>query len=119
MKKFTRIDLGLIMAHTVLFSPIYGGARPGVKKLAFILTDGKQNPDENGLNVSVAAAAKPLMDEGIKTFSIGIGSEVNKDELRGMVEYDEDVILAANFDELLRKIQNITEQTCDEISKSP
>lgn len=34
-----------------------------------------------------------------------------------MVQYDEDVITVANFDELVKKIQNITQLTCEEISK--
>jgi hypothetical protein len=34
-----------------------------------------------------------------------------------MVQYEEDVITVANFDELVRKIQNITQVTCEEISK--
>ena len=34
-----------------------------------------------------------------------------------MVQYDEDVITVANFDELVKKIQNITQVTCEEISK--
>lgn len=116
MEKFTRIDLGLRVAHTELFSPIYGGARPRVKKLAFILTDGIQNPVEvDGVNVSVGGAAQPLKDAGIKTFSVGIGRKVNRVELRAMVEFDEDLITVANFDELIKKIQNITQQTCEEI----
>ena len=57
------------------------------------------------------------MNDDIKTFSIGIGAAVDKDELRAMVEYDEDVITAANFDALIKKIKNITELTCDEIGK--
>jgi hypothetical protein len=44
--------LGLQVAHTQLFSPVYGGARPGVKKLAFILTDGRQT-SVNGVQVNV------------------------------------------------------------------
>jgi hypothetical protein len=42
---------------------------------------------------------------------------VDKKELRAMVEYDEDVITAENFDQLIKNIQNITQQTCEEISK--
>ena len=67
--------------------------------------------------MSVGDAAKPLMNDDIKTFSIGIGTAVDKDELRAMVEYDEDVITAANFDALIKKSKNITELTCDEIGK--
>ena len=72
MAKNTRIDLGLQKAHTDLFSPYYGGARPDVKKLAFILTDGKQNPKGD---VSLKDAAGKLIKDGIKTISIGIGSK--------------------------------------------
>ena len=53
----------------------------------------------------------------MKTLSIGIGAAVDKKELRAMVEYDEDVITAENFDQLIKNIQNITQQTCEEISK--
>ena len=71
----TRIDLGLQKAHTDLFSPYYGGARPDVKKLAFILTDGKQNPKGQ---ISLKHAAGKLINDDIKTISIGIGSKVRK-----------------------------------------
>ena len=105
MKQFTRIDLGLTIAHRLLFTKAYGGARAGVKKLAFILTDGKQNPDKDGVAVSVAVAAKPLIDANIKTISIGIGKDVNKHELRAMVEFDEDVTLTANFEEYVLRVR--------------
>ena len=44
-------------------------------------------------------------------------TQVDERELRAMVQYDEDVITVANFDELVKKIQNITQVTCEEISK--
>lgn len=116
MKALTRIDLGLKTAHTELFTSS-GGARPGVKKMAFILTDGKQSTI-NGVKKSVGEAARPLIESGVKTFSIGIGSSVDGNELRAMVEDDDDVITAANFDELLTRIENITQLPCQEISKS-
>ena len=43
--------------------------------------------------------------------------QVDEDELRAMVQYDEDVITVANFDELVHKIQNITQVACEETSK--
>ncbi len=45
-----------------------------MKKLAFILTDGKQNPKGD---VSLKDSAGKLINDGIKTISIGIGSEVS------------------------------------------
>ena len=115
MKSFTRIDLGLQVAHTQLFSPVYGGARPGVKKLAFILTDGKQT-SVDGLQISLKQAARPLLDSGVKTLSVGIGASVERQELRAMVEYDQDVITTQNFDQLIKNINNITQQICEEIT---
>lgn len=118
MKSFTRIDLGLKVAHSQLFSPIYGGARAEVKKLAFILTDGRQTElaGVKSVKVSLREAAKPLIDSGIKTLSIGIGHVVDRNELRAMVESDEDVITAVNFDELVKRIQNISQLTCEEVA---
>lgn len=69
------------------------------------------------LQISLKKAAKPLLDSGVKTLSIGIGAAVDKEELRAMVEYDKDVITAENFDKLIKNIQSITLQTCEEISK--
>lgn len=117
MNSLTRIDLGLKIAYSQLFSSLYGGARRDVKKLAVILTDGKQSSTD-GVKESVAEAAKPLINSGIKTLSIGIGADVDKDELRAMVEYEEDVITAVNFDELLRKIQDISQLTCEQLKPS-
>lgn len=117
MKKTTRIDQGLIEAHTTLFSERYGGARPGVKKLAFVLTDGKQNPQDKKVKVSLASIAKKLIDDGIKILSIGIGSDVDRKELRSIVQYNEDFIRADNYDELISKIQNVSQISCEIISR--
>ena len=45
-----------------------------MKKLAFILTDGKQNPKGD---ISLKDAAGKLINDGIKTISIGIGSKAS------------------------------------------
>lgn len=71
----------------------------------------------NILQISLKEAAQPLLDSGVKTLSIGIGASVDKRELRAMVEYDQDVITAENFDQLIKNIKNITQQTCEQISK--
>jgi hypothetical protein len=44
-----------------------------VKKLAFILTDGQQNPKGD---IPLKEAAGKLINDDIKTISIGIGQEV-------------------------------------------
>lgn len=46
-----------------------------MSKLAFILTDGKQNPKGD---VSLKDAAAKLINDDIKTISIGIGPAVSK-----------------------------------------
>ena len=118
IKDYTRIDLGLKAAYSKLFASSDGGARPHVKKIAFILTDGQQSTDKNGVKASVAEAARPLIESGIRTISVGIGSEVDNKELRSMVVRDEDVIMAPNFDELTKRIQNISQFTCEAVGKN-
>ena len=69
------------------------------------------------VQISLKQSVRPLLESGVKTLSIGIGTGVDKRELRAMVDYDEDVITTDNFDQLIKNIQNITQQTCEEISK--
>jgi hypothetical protein len=71
----------------------------------------------NVFQISLKQEVRPLLESGVKTLSIGIGTEVDKKELRAMVEYDQDVITAENFDQLIRNIKSITRQTCEVISK--
>ena len=73
---FTRIDLALEKANQEVFPQ----ARKGVPKIAILITDGKQTKaaDSKGLR----EASEPLRRAGVRVLAVGIGSDVDSDELR-------------------------------------
>jgi len=80
-----------------------------------VITDGEQTqaPDTKNLK----DVSEPLRKEGVQVLTLGIGSRVNPDELRLMVERDEDVLLAKSFDDLLVKVNSLVKSTCDAAGK--
>ena len=89
---------------------VFPNARPGVHQIAMIITDGVQTQVADTKDLREASA--PLRDAGVKILAIGIGSSTDPAELRLMVEKDEDVILAKNFDHLLLKLNSLIKKTC-------
>ena len=67
-----------------------------------LLTDGQQSyaPDQ----VSLDEAVKPLTDGSVLRYAIGIGREIVGTELKAIA--GKNVVLAANFDQLLLKIDD-------------
>lgn len=103
----TRIDKALALTASDIFAK---GSRPGVPKIAMLITDGTQTPaaDAKGLR----EASEPLRKAGVRVLAIGIGKGVDRAELRLVTERDEDVVVAANFQDLLLKLSNLTSQAC-------
>jgi collagen type VI alpha len=108
----TRIDKALKLASTDIFSE-RGGTRPGFPKLMVILTDGVQTPDPDA--IPLGEAVIPLQTKGVTIFAVGVGSKINRNELRSMVQRDDDVFTATDFDDLLRKAYQISERTCEDV----
>ena len=103
----TRIDLALEKANQEVFPQ----ARKGVPKIAILITDGKQTQaaDSKGLR----EASEPLRRAGVRLLAIGIGSEVDSNELRLVTETDDDVVLAQSSSDLLLQIGNLTSRACE------
>ena len=103
----TRIDRALDLAATGIFPE----ARAGVPKLALLITDGTQTPaaDAKGLR----EASEPLRKAGVRVLAVGIGSGVDRDELRLVTETEDDVVLATDYQDLLLKIGNLTSRVCE------
>jgi len=106
IKGQTRIDKALKRTHEDLFR----ASRRGFPKVMIILTDGVQTPDPDAVPLDRAVA--PLHRDGVRVFAVGVGSQINKDELRLLVQRDNDVFLATNFDDLLKKTYEIAQRTC-------
>ena len=107
---FTRIDLALQRAFFDLFGR-RGTARFLVPKLAFVLTDGEQTPDPRAIPLDRASGW--LKNAGVRLIAIGIGRNVNKQELTTIASSEEDVIITDSFDGLLRQVEPLTKAACE------
>ena len=108
----TRIDNGLEMAAVELFGTIKG-ERAKLPNVLILLTDGKQNSDPRA--TPLEDAVLPLFQLGVKVFAIGVGDQVSRDELRLIVEKDQDIFTVNDFDDLLAKSHQIARATCDKV----
>ena len=103
----TRIDKALDLAA----SDVFPEARPGVARIALLITDGKQTEASDAKGLREASA--PLRKAGVRVMALGVGSGVDADQLRLITETDEDVLLADDFDNLLLKLRNLTSKVCE------
>ena len=110
----TRIDNGL-EAAVKLFSDLKG-ERAKLPNVLILLTDGKQNSDPRA--TPLEEAVLPLFQLGVKIFAVGVGEQFSRDELRLIVEKDQDIFAVNDFDELLANSHKIARTACDEV-KTP
>ena len=75
--------------------------RPDISKIAIVMTDGESYfPDRT------AAAAKKLKEAGVNVFAVGIGDQVNNDELKSIAsEPTEQYLFNVGSYELLDEIK--------------
>ncbi|XP_065672701.1 uncharacterized protein LOC105845300 isoform X3 [Hydra vulgaris] len=111
MNGWTRIDLALRKSLEI-FEEI-NGARKNVPRLLFLLTDGKQETNDDGAEDPVNVA-QLLRDRGVEIVAVGIGKGVNHLELNNIAGSSDKVFLAENFDELVKQdfLKKIKEGTC-------
>jgi uncharacterized protein YegL len=88
---------------------------PDVKKMIMVITDGKQTKESvrRGF-VYVGDAMKPFFKRKMDVFAIGVGLD-NEDavkEVKDMVEVPENAILAANYSDLLYRVESIIKKFC-------
>ncbi len=110
----TRIDTALKLAHTELYTA-EGRARPNVRKLLFLITDGRQNPDfENGKRLDPAKEAENLHLSGVQVYAVGIGSKVNHTELSLITKDKSKVYMASDFKELVSDafVSKVSKRLC-------
>lgn len=103
----TNTERALQLARTDLFSA-KGGSRPDVPKILVVITGGKS---ENIL--AVARASMALKENHVTIVVVGIGDEVNIEELLTMASSADDVILLRTFKELKKCISRIKDIVCD------
>lgn len=107
-----RIDRALTKAREDLFGPA-GSARQGVKRLAIILTGGKQSHLDDKFTLD--RTANSLRNRGVNIYAIGVGQGLDKNYLKAIA--NQNVILATSFNELLNKVGSIVKRTCEGINR--
>lgn len=103
----TRTERALQLALTDLFSD-KGGSRPEVPKILVVMTDGKS---DNALGVARASMA--LKRRHMTLVAVGIGEEVDMEELLLMASTAEDVIRINTFSELKKHVGRVRDKVCD------
>ena len=75
-----------------------------------MITDGEQTTTKEYTPLDVAS--KRIKDKGVEVFSLGIGSNVNTDQLRQIASSNDNVFSSAGFDELVEVVKPIVEKSC-------
>ncbi|KAK2561274.1 Collagen alpha-6(VI) chain [Acropora cervicornis] len=98
----TRIDSALDTAAEYLFPE---GRQNVVPQIFFLITDGRQSQDAG--SVPLDRAVRPLEQKGIKVVVIGVGDDVDRDELKSLVvNPSEDIFFVPSFDDLKPLLDN-------------
>ena len=79
-------------------------------KLALLITDGSQTPAADAKDLR--EASEPLRKAGVRVLAVGIGNDVDRDELRLVTETDNNVVVVPTFRHLPLKIGNLTSRAC-------
>ena len=103
----TKTERALQLALMDLFSA-KGGSRAEVPKILVVMTDGKS---ENALGVARASMA--LKDNHVTIVAVGIGEEVDMEELLLMASTAENVISVRTFSALKKQVAKVREKVCD------
>ncbi len=101
-RTFTATALG-ISAMTKLFLK----SRPGARKVGIVITDGKSLSESDTLREAKRARAR-----GVIMYAVGVGSSINKRELRGIASSRAHVIELTDFGQLQKSIRNLVNNIC-------
>jgi len=106
----TRIDEGFRLVKQVL-EPT-NGARPNVKKVVILITDGRQNP--TGADMDPVKESEALINDGVHIYAIGIGRTISKDQLHAITRKEHRVFYADNFESLasVEFVKNVSKTAC-------
>ena len=110
----TRIDRALKLARSI-FDSSGVITRRGVPRIFILLTDGKQTVAQDALTLN--EAAQPLHETDVKILVVGMGSNVDVEELQAVALDKEDVFLATSFDNLVSLSDSLSKIMCEAARK--
>lgn len=89
---------------------VFPKSRPGVSKLAVVLTDGKQTIGPNALELK--QAFETSRKAGIRMVPVGVGKKMDVEEWGNLVERKQDLLKVDNFQDLTLKVHEIAASIC-------
>ena len=95
----SQLDKAIEMAQTNLFNARYG-ARRGIPKTLVVFTNKE-------VDASSEATARKLRDVGVKVIVIGVGSEVDKDQLKGLAQSDDEMFVVTSLESVQNAVNDI------------
>ncbi|CAH3037506.1 unnamed protein product [Porites evermanni] len=107
---FTFIDKALKLANEQIFSTNFG-MRPALPQIAIVITDGEQTTNR-GPYTPLSEASKGLKDKQVILYALGIGKNVNQDQLNAIASSKNNVFTAASFSDLTPVAQTIVQNSC-------
>ena len=93
-----------------------------MKRLLFLITDGKQNPKSDKKTGEVfdpLPLAKSLIADGVDIFAVGIGTNYDVAELNAITQDQRRVYNAADIEDLISDefVKDFAKKTCSEPGK--
>lgn len=110
----TRIDRALKLARSI-FDSDSAVTRRGVPKILILMTDGKQTVARDAL--TLMEAARPLHEDDVRIFAVGMGSNVDVKELSAVTGASDDVFLSPSFENLVSLSGSLSKIMCEAASK--
>ena len=112
MDSKNRIDKALELADKTMFT-LSNGAKPDVVNVLVILTSGTESDDEDAVNP--ASIAEEMIKSGVNIITVGIGENVNKDQLGAITGDESNIFMAASVDKLADPllVKKINEHACE------
>ena len=81
-----------------------------------MITDGQQTTDKGPFE-PLEQASKGLKDAGVTVYGLGVGTDVNREELVAMASSPGFVFQAQSFQILIDEVENIKAQLCEGTQK--
>lgn len=88
---------------------VFSAARTSVRRIAVVLSDGKQGSQGSTVDGNIKTATENLRKLGVRVLAVATGPAQSQDTriLRMVTERDEDLVQADDFDALLGKLPGI------------
>ena len=94
------------------------GHRPDAQKLVFLITDGEQSPkvdSDTGESFDPVKASEKLIQDKVTIIAVGIGDNINVEQLKAITRNPSHVFLTDDFDKLIS--EDFVDQVTDEVCK--